>query len=282
MKQIGLGLHNFHDTYGNFPPGAPNDDNVNHTWSFYILPYIEQGAIYNQCVNNGVVLMHKGGNNLQYVQQVIPAATSPSLDQIRTQGEIKQDPTRNVCLNIPLAPFMCPSDVLPEFDNEGWGKSNYCANLGWAFGDFGCAKYAGSLQQGILVFSNNNNTTYVHRFADVTDGTSNTVIVGEATLVSNMQDSDGVANDSNFPIWTGGNGGCDGNQIGSWARLMDTNFYLNRQDSNNAELSFGSQHPGGGMFLFADGSTHFISENINITTYRNLGARNDGFAVQIP
>src|SRR3954453_16555714 len=52
LKQIALGLHNYHDTYKQFPPGGKNDANGNPdpswAWSTMVLPYIEQGALYRK------------------------------------------------------------------------------------------------------------------------------------------------------------------------------------------------------------------------------------------
>ena len=47
MKQLGLAMHNFHDTYGNFPVGVTDDDMNNWGWGVYLLPYIEQNNIYD-------------------------------------------------------------------------------------------------------------------------------------------------------------------------------------------------------------------------------------------
>ncbi|MCA9201485.1 MAG: DUF1559 domain-containing protein, partial [Planctomycetales bacterium] len=48
LKQFGLALQNFHDTYKNFPPGMTDDDTDNLGWGTYILPFIEQGNLYDQ------------------------------------------------------------------------------------------------------------------------------------------------------------------------------------------------------------------------------------------
>src|SRR5262245_38912372 len=47
LKQLGIALQNFHDTYGNFPPGQTDNDTANLGWGTYILPYIEQTGSYD-------------------------------------------------------------------------------------------------------------------------------------------------------------------------------------------------------------------------------------------
>src|SRR5438046_966015 len=52
LKQIGLALHGFHDAYKHFPCGEPDDDNNNWCWRFWILPFLDQGPLYDAAVND--------------------------------------------------------------------------------------------------------------------------------------------------------------------------------------------------------------------------------------
>src|SRR3954464_9087927 len=54
LKQLGLALHNFHDTNKKLPVGEHNDDNNSYSWRVWILPFIEQGPLYNQMISNGL------------------------------------------------------------------------------------------------------------------------------------------------------------------------------------------------------------------------------------
>jgi len=95
QKQLGIALHNHHDTFGRFPPGSANDRTPFGThatgagwgsgWKVYLLPYIEQSSIYNQMVFDGTNSGYTHAANMALVNRVtIPA-------------------------------YRCPSSVLPEF-----------------------------------------------------------------------------------------------------------------------------------------------------------------------
>src|SRR5215218_6611286 len=54
LKQIGLALHSFHDSNGKFPVGTHDDDNKSYCWRTWILPFIEQKALYDQMLKAGL------------------------------------------------------------------------------------------------------------------------------------------------------------------------------------------------------------------------------------
>ena len=189
-----------------------------------------------------------------------------------------------------LPAFVCPSDVLTPTDNNGAAKSNYCGNIGntvnvwggatgWNY-NFGCGGPKGSVQNGVLLFANDNSNIWSVTMAAIVDGTSTTIMIGEASISQNV--TSGNNGDGAFPIWSGGNDarGCGDLQgLGSWLRVVETNFFINRRTGNESDVSFGSLHPGGCQFVYADASTHFITETINAVTYLALGSRNGGEAV---
>jgi prepilin-type processing-associated H-X9-DG protein len=137
------------------------------------------------------------------------------------------------------------------------------------------------------VQSNNNNATWASSINQITDGTSNTVIVGEVTSNHDTQNFGYPANSnpSNnyyaltetnwFPIWAGGNPQQEGQgHQHNYFRLMDAGYPLNLKTGPNASRCFGSQHDGGANFCFADGSVHFLTSDISGPTYQALGTRN--------
>ena len=312
LKQLTLGLHNFHDTYKTFPVGMTDDDTNNLGWGFYILPYLEQSATYDGISGNFMASLAAVSGNPQPVP-IVKDGPHLNIDSW-AQGAGGDQPWRidaNVApvLNRQftqrqMAAFLCPSNVLKPLDNDGYGVSHYCGvagnalnplnNITWV-GLTGCANanFKGSLQNGILCFDNDNSVSRLIRIQDVTDGTSSTLMVGEIGLSQNVQITN--TNASNLPLWAGGNnqGGCNGIFMGSHLRIGDVFFPINLKydpllaptnaaPQHESDLSFGSLHPGGAQFGVADGSVQFLSTTIDTILYRNLVSRNDGIAAAFP
>ena len=165
--------------------------------------------------------------------------------------------------------FECPSD--PN-SNESWANINYFGSQGGAVPGaetcVPCCTGRTFYYNGIFYPSSH------IRLRDVTDGSSNVFMIGE-TRYSPLA----------------------GNYAGSWAASPDRNIPfslvaadqpINGSTSNPATNSnmwtimsryMGSNHEGGCHVAMADGSVHFISENIDLALFRNLGARNDGTPV---
>jgi prepilin-type processing-associated H-X9-DG protein len=296
LKQIGLALHGFHDIVKNFPVGSADDDNDTWGWSAYILPHIDQGAVHQVLVSNGALFMTPGGGlnkfggNARYGAQA-DGFNIDNLDGISriNGGNFANNATVLSTCQTPLAVFMCPSDVWPnQTPNGSYAKSNYLGCMGWdptptARG--GAATWAnwtnpnGGTMNGILRQANSNNATWVTTIASISDGTSNTVLVGEVT-----ESFTWPANSQNFSIWAGGNPLYAG-QGRQWnhLRLMDVNYPVNLTMVNNAnsDRTFRSKHPGGANFLFADGTVRFISDSVNTAVYQALGTRNGGEVVSV-
>jgi prepilin-type N-terminal cleavage/methylation domain-containing protein/prepilin-type processing-associated H-X9-DG protein len=290
LKQIGLACHSFHDQNGAFPLGQHDDDNKSWSWRVHILPHMEQGNLFNQLKTAGMILPSVTSPNH------LPdptGGTNRNVDQAPWNGSEIDDNTNltSICTT-PIKVYTCPSDVLPDFDDEGRAKSNYCANLGnpTILNEWGCAQWRGNEQHGIMLWSNNNDTDWYVKMSAIPDGTSNTVLVGEITesgLDINNRDSQVSAlfsNARNLPTWAGGNedGDCNGRRLGSCFRVMATGYQLNRRTGEESNQSFGSQHSGGANFLLTDGSVRFISDTVNINIYTALGTRNGGEAVSPP
>ncbi len=324
LKQIGLALLGYHDTYKHFPVGEYDDDNNNWCWRFWILPFLDQQVMYDAAMNDPTVAY----------QPYLPPLSGPENNaQDIDNYTWPQQATNTVTgswaypggvAGTPLAVFICPGDSLPIMSThmEGspsyWGpfaKTNYCGNIGssptWfaALGTgitFTCGGSTpgptilqNSLWNGMLTISNNNWINFEARITDVTDGTSNTVFVGEVTVSKNVTYSN--LSSPSFPAWAGGSGGnpgaitltaANGNQgdacgsvpaLGNMFRFMDANYPLYSGASNltPSDNSFGSMHEAGANFLFVDGTVHFISTSINPVTYQALGTRNGGEVVDM-
>lgn len=286
LKQIGLSLHNYHDTYKTLPPGwclsrggaapASNDNYAQWGWTSMILPFIEQTSLQNSL-----------NANVMHLEQAVAHATI---------GPLMQQP---------IPAFRCPSDVAPR-TNTGRqftqasptiavATSNYVGNHG-SVGMFpGNAERFGVFTENVGV-----------NFADILDGTSNTISIGErrwqykATSGNICTALAAVV----FGVRHRGTAVAPGNpteaadQIGFGNPKLNYN-YASAACMNNAapRRGFSSQHPGGAMFGLADGSTQFITETIDAdmdgvvqttvtaavdSTWERLLARQDGQPVTIP
>ncbi len=293
LKQLGVALHNFHDTYGNFPVGQPDDDNNNYAWGSYLLPFMEQQAIYDELVSGGAALVYiNGGSNLEVHNAIqATASLSSNSDTYNWWTQVGNNHGNSAAKTV-LDAFVCPSDILPETDDDGYGKSNYCVCLGdespWTSSSPSWSSPSGqSGQTGLFRLAQTNYSHYVTRFSSVVDGTSNTIAIGEVSTTANVNES---STGSVFPIWAGGNNDWPGQwRISSWARLTGPNCHINNRTVANtvvslswSDFSYGSQHPGGAQFLLVDGSVGFLNESIDTETYAYLGAIADGNPVQLP
>jgi prepilin-type N-terminal cleavage/methylation domain-containing protein/prepilin-type processing-associated H-X9-DG protein len=291
LKQLGLALHNFHDTFLHFPIGEYNNDNNQWGWITFILPYFDQGPLYTALTvdptGNGIWIppnMGGGavsgsfGNNIDSIH-----GATAGVGRCDTNNTVGSGVFTGGAVAAKLNALVCPSDILPAVNGNGFGKTNYLGNLGNTAGwggntSIGCGNILGSAQNGILVFSNNDNNTYVTRMGDVTDGTSNTVMVGEVSAST----SNTVANPSRLPVWAGANGGGCGTwqDVGRVFRAMDIIFPPNNGSntapSATSDYTFGSQHTGGVQVLMGDGSVRFVSSNVAGQTWYELGSRNGG------
>ena len=293
LKQVGLGLHNFHDVYKCFPPGQPDDDNDCYCWRVYIAPYMEEGTVYNALREYGVLFYHTGGENIVVQRNAQPIGSGPTnppsppernIDRYSEWVQVQRDHANSVAKQ-QFSNWMCPSDILPKTDEDGLGKANYCANIGddepWNRGR-SWSRPSRFEQTGIMVLAQNNDNTQCYGFADVKDGTSNTFAAGEVTESQDVR-PDKIDSEF-FPVWPGNDNGGQW-RFGAWGRIAGPRCYLNRLpdgSGENDDLSnrcFGSQHPGGVQFVFCDGSVRLVNENVDTAILARMAARNDGLPV---
>lgn len=271
LKQIGLALHNYHDVYRSLPSGyitsLPEDVNATERshwgWGALILPYLEQLSRY-QTLQPDTRLLHE---NLT-TSDGIAALTSP----------------------IPI--YRCPSDSAPGTNhfNEALADNPSDPASAW-YNRFvtsnGTDRIAISTSNYVMVACSSISTTppvdpnpygpasgveYQNShvsFADVTDGTSNTFLIGErAFQVDNL--TMGAANALGFSSQVNTSGSSAGIKAAGMSVLGIANRGINwtSDDRVHSPRGFYSNHVGGAHFLFCDGSVRFISENIeyNSTT----------------
>ena len=296
LKQLGLALHNFHDTFRHFPVGTYDDDNDSWCYNIYLLPYIDQGPLYQTMTNvtdgNCVfVPPNMGGGSNALTTAVAGWGNPPNIDGLdggvvgvgcgRTNSTCGNATISGGAASSQLAAFICPSNPRPKKNAAGDGASSYCGSLGnsvnWTGGVTSCAQIKGSQQNGILMTANDNNSTWCTDMGGVSDGTSNTIAIGETAPSLSFT----LAN-NNGPGWAGARnnpygGGCNDMQgIGLTLRVIDPGYTINNNSTTNyiSDSSFRSQHVGGCHFLMTDGSVRFISQNIYVNNYGALGSRN--------
>jgi prepilin-type N-terminal cleavage/methylation domain-containing protein/prepilin-type processing-associated H-X9-DG protein len=303
LKQLGLALHAYHDIYKALPVGQQNDDNYYWGWGTAVLPYIEQGPLWQKLkADKGrfTIFVPGGGPNMYpdagkgsgFNSDELRDINQVTFNGVQYGGGRVNTAAGGGAALVSLAIFQCPSDGWPKQTNQGYGKSNYLANMGSDTSGGNWASWTnpnGSTMNGVLLQSNSNNATWTVTLQGIIDGTSNTVAVGEVTAgcdtaiganaVCNYPEGGNGASGNNvmssFPIWAGGNPNFAGQgRQHNYFRVMDVNYPVNLKNSTNSDRTFGSQHTGGANFVFADGSVRFISNGINTTTYRAIGTRN--------
>lgn len=277
VKQIGLAFHNYESSVKSFPInyatrgqlGFPNNGpgiaNSGRSWMQMILPYIEQSNLYNN-IDFTVGLQPKSsapttpvGKNRIVAATVIPGFLCPS-DDSHEDGTL---PNRSD-LNETSAPA------------DRWAVTCYkaCAGQNWGWGVFnpvvGLGKNSGTtdgLNRGDgVICSNQTNVNRKTRIADITDGTSNTFIVGEA-----------MPGWSQWNWWYNPNA-CTATCAIPLNRVLRVPKNIGDWPNN---YGFASRHTAGGNFGLADGSVRFISDTIDILTYRSLATVSGGEVVSL-
>jgi prepilin-type N-terminal cleavage/methylation domain-containing protein len=258
LRQLVLGIHNYHDVVKRLPCGAFFATGWTGSIWVHTLPYQEQTALYEQ----------------------INFKTTVD-DQVLPSGKNLRDFTLNV--------LMCPTDnTEPMYNNVA--KQNYNASTGPSqhIDNPNCSCTSGRDTWNAYALAPYDNVpnfagpfqrhSHATTLAHVKDGLSNTIFLGEVRPQCGAHHRNG---------WHRSNNG-----NGLTATIVPINFSTCQPDSFpdkcktpcnwNNELGFRSLHPGGALFAMGDGSVHFITQNIDHWTYQYLGAKADGKAVSLP
>lgn len=286
LKQIGLALHNYHDTHSVFPPGYINDWGValngsgavyNHknggavridaaqwAWSAFVLPFIDQAPIY----------------------QAIRISDMDAIDVV-TDNQIRAN------MMTPLESFRCPSDIGPVINSArsthnvlGWNfyfpKSNY---IGLNTGLRETTSIGGYTGVDAIIESHQHTTGIFYadsrvKMRDITDGTSNQILVGERSWRYKTGSCDNFAAAGSLYV-TGAADAASNIKKGDSDALGVIGRGVNGMtpacnSGVSAHNNFSSLHEGGAQFVFGDGRVRFLGENTDLTLQRRLGWRNDG------
>jgi prepilin-type N-terminal cleavage/methylation domain-containing protein/prepilin-type processing-associated H-X9-DG protein len=258
LKQLGLALHNHHDTHGQFPPARQvhaiiNNDNKVHSWTVHTLPFIEQDNLYRRYNFN---LSWDEGANTQ--------AGGP--------------------IRVTVPTFLCPSSVQSgRHPNRGCLDYAATTERNWP-NPFVSAQQAPFVSQGDPQFIGvlgeedvvSGNIRKVNRtFASITDGTSNTMFLAECAgrnrrFVMGHEDAS--------QTWTAGPwanpnsrlqiGGCNPASPNDPVGPIAVNCI------NNKEIY--AFHSGGANIGMADGSVRFLRQTVHLDIVLQLLTRDRG------
>jgi prepilin-type N-terminal cleavage/methylation domain-containing protein/prepilin-type processing-associated H-X9-DG protein len=302
LKQLGVALHNYHAAVGQFPC------NINHVitykerwndrdWASHLvllMPYLEQQGFYDSLnFSLNVRPADQTIGDKKADQHVVPALVCPS-DTAR--GYLNDLATTNYAASIGSQIMQSGSgcnmasivgtggaEFDPDDDGEDWfGFTAVDPECNWA----GPGNIRSDCPYPEQVSGPFARSTWAASIAEIRDGTSNTIAMGEVRAWCSgylyrkgWMRSDGLwfatTAPINFPTCPGEDDvPADSDWGGSGCH--------NKENSWNTNMGFKSRHPGGAQFVFCDGSVHFLAETINHTLYQALGDRRDGEVVSVP
>jgi prepilin-type N-terminal cleavage/methylation domain-containing protein/prepilin-type processing-associated H-X9-DG protein len=291
LKQLGVGMHNYHSTFKTLPGGVGKNGCCWGTWMITILPYVEQDPLYRQYRNFGG-LDHNPGDSVNFPRY-------------------SQGTNRTLVTSVRLPIFTCPSDTPSSW--SGMTKHNYALNagntslfqsslpLGCKPGTGGCTPFLGApfnwYTGGDTLWGggdspypywnpptdpNNGQMGRPVRLTDITDGTSNTMMAAEVLQGQGSSALNGFT-------WWGGAAGYVG-YIGPNSALPDVLVGGICGDPNIPCTTTGtaafprmagarSHHTNGLNVLMCDGSATFLTNAIDINVWRAISSSQGSEAV---
>ncbi len=257
FKQWGLAMHAMHDTTGYLPEG--NRNNPRRVWAVLVWPYVEQGNFYVQF--DQTKHFYEVPNTYTSTTNGIYAKTAPI--------------------------YYCPSDRgngIWKGDVYWRARGNYVISWGNQAVPFNAGDPLQSLAQGVGAFgytdgANASNPRKV-KLTDITDGTTNTLLMSEVIMAGNDTDFDirgDFLNDdrpcTQFMTSLQPNTGTD---VTPYCLNNGVNPPCTTTGSGNSYKAARSRHSGGVNVLMGDGSVRFVQNNITLTTWRAVGSMNGG------
>jgi len=259
LKQLALALHNYSDGHGTLPYGAVSSNDL--AWRVFILPHIEQKGLYSR---------------IDFRKGTMESPTNPSIAAAKSNLPVAL---------MPVPGFFCPTAT----ELSGVYSSNMVADtLPYTAHYFGVAGPEGGHPSGQPYYVvNSDDATYGQNamdgvlttdqavtFADITDGTTNTLAIGEVV--------------HKYPGIYGAGTGREGYGVGGgdrqpWIRgsahranlaCKNVAFGINQPADLATRIAFASLHPDGANFAKCDGSVVFVHEDIAMVIYKASASRN--------
>jgi hypothetical protein len=259
LKQIGLGIHNYHDNIQRLPFASAWGVGQVGTWPAFILPQIEQLPLFQKFDFNVAMSHVNNASAVTTVVKIFICPSDPKSNKPIMTNRWQDAGKAATCMGLwypacmgPTHPDGCPfcPDTTPSPGNwccQGW-------NLGTSSPPGNSVGMFGRYPSG-------------YRFAEVTDGLSNTLMCGE-TIPSHC-----IFNGAFLPNYP----------------VLPTTIPMTAMETDNGirgtwfrTCSFKSYHPGGVGFCMGDGSVRFLPRTMDFRAYNELGTKAGGEATQLP
>lgn len=254
LKQVGLALHNYHDTYSTFPPGK-----------------IQLGGLGVQSLSNWAIM-------------ILPFMEGTNISKQYDNTKTNEDTLNKFVRELDLPGYNCPSD--PQARKKSNPESGSGSGLLYDHGSYRCvggradpgktgfwdnseAKNAPPAWKGVLHWVGKDGTFELttETMGSIIDGTSNTFMVGEYTTLTTPRRG---------TYWAYSYASYNSSDVGDQPRMLladydKCNAIGGAGGSNACKRGFGSMHPGVTHFALCDGSVRAIQININPTVYCAMG-----------
>lgn len=261
LKQLGLAMHNHHDSWKVLPWGRSKGALDSPSWAVLILPYIDQTPLYGRFTNPDI-----GGTQF-------PMITRGNNPVAVTHNLIRGQWVATGLMQTPIPVFSCPSRNKIRIVREQDGNSvteGIAADYGV---NYGSGTSAAENDNGAFFFSCGPCGDGM-KFQRIVDGTSNTLLIGEKHVTpAGMGIFDATTGaEQDFCIYS--------SQPGAWAyvtgRKAGVNFPLALNANAPYANQFGSWHPGVVQFALCDATVRSIRNSMSGSVLALLSARDDG------
>jgi prepilin-type N-terminal cleavage/methylation domain-containing protein/prepilin-type processing-associated H-X9-DG protein len=297
LKQISLALHNYHDATQTFPPVRVG--NRHATWFVMVMPYLEQDNINKGWnIQQEYITQNDFFRRQQVKTYYCPSRRGPDANSVHTPEQVYP-------ADISPPPNFTPTGSLDTRFNAANSPPGALGDYAACLGEYGffasppAEVVFGTNANGAMIVGSINTTTGVitsfTKIQSITDGTSNTFLVGEKHVPAGMFGRLKVGDGSIYcGIWTTYSGRVAGigHPLAKGPTDITPTVAVPRpagstgtwRPGNDAAYSkkFGSWHSGICNFAFGDGSVRAVSINTDETTLARLAARNDGLVVNLP
>ncbi|UUO08280.1 DUF1559 domain-containing protein [Blastopirellula sp. J2-11] len=291
LKQIGLALQNYHDTYGRFPAGAiatsrpePYIGFTGANWRISLLPYMDQMPAYQQLdFRTGYFWAHTSGFPQALADLRVPMFQCPSSAfemTNRTDLSLSGRTSGGVERNGQVMDYVGVVGAYPD----PAGRSGVCTGSSSLVGGAFC-------ENGMM------RTLRGTGLQECVDGSSNTIVIAEQSgQVNGVEISANTLGGWHGWVFNSGTHYTEQTDISTYVGSsmytsgittvrLAPNAFWNSGAPSNAKLPYApntilnSYHPGGIQTAFADGSVHFVSEVVDLDMLRKLSVRDDGAVI---